>query len=289
MKAYLWGAVILLLLSACSQDSILEGISQDSSKDTKIEQARIDLDNSNYDQVISDLSAIYTTNDPEVGQLLASAYMGKAGIDLTIFIAASTSSGFISISTSSGLNPLDVMSSMISSSNVTIAYDGKYIASTLMPDILSSLTSAKEPLQIMAEQCTATPDDIIQLGFASATDFIMFMGNATNLVNMPINTAAYKASALAEVGPINFAVITTSGGIPPYQKDLINIHNAVIAFSKAYPKPKETNEMKDSLNDFLNDILSSALGIKPDVNVTDDLIMTCTSTGLYNYAQSLAK
>ncbi len=288
MKACLWGTVILLLLSACSQDNIFQGISQDSSRDSKIEQARVDLDNSNFDQVISDLSSIYTTQalvpiDPTVGQLMASAYMGKAGIDLTILISNSTSSG---------LKPFDVMASMISSSNVTIKNTGEYIASSLMPNILSSLTSAKEPLQIMREQGTATPDDKIQLGFASAADFIMFMGNATNLVNIPINTSAYTTGGLSGVGPRNFAVITTSGGIPSYQTDLININNAVIAFSQAYPNPAETvktNGLYTSLNDFLYDILSSALGTTSDETVTDDLIKQCTSAGLYNYAQSLAK
>jgi hypothetical protein len=91
---------------------------------------------------------------------------------------------------------------------------------------------------------------------------------------------------LSGVGPGNFAVITTSGGITPYQQDLMNINNAVIAFSNAYPKP---NEMKDRLDDFLYDILSSALGTTSGVTVTDELIMECTSKGLYKYAQSLAK
>jgi hypothetical protein len=291
MKVYLWGTVIMLFLSACSQDSIFQGISQDSSRDAKIEQAKIDLDNSNYDQVISDLSSVYTTNavDPTVGQLMASAYMGKAGIDLTLFIATSSSSGFISISTSTGLNPIDVMSSMISLSNVKITDNEKYITSTLMPNILSYLTSAKRPLQIMTEQGTATSDDIIQLGFASAADFIMFMGNATKLESMPINKAAYKATALAGVGANNFAVTATTSGIPSYQEDLINIYNAVQAFKTAFPKPKETNQMKDSLNDFLEDVLSAALGTTSGVKPTKDLITQCTSAGLYNYAQSLAK
>ena len=285
MKAYICGAVILVLLSACSQDSILQGISQDSSHDSKIEQARIDLDNSKYDQVISDLSTIYNTTttaaiDPNVGQLLASAYMGKAGIDLTIFIATSSSSG---------LKPFDAVASMISSSKVTINGEVKYIDISLMPDILSYLASAKEPLQIMAEKGNAVPDDTIQLGFASATDFIMFIGNATKLAKIPISTAAYASSDLSDVVPENFVVTTTSSGIPSYQQDLININNAVIAFSTAYPKPNETNEMKDRLNDFLYDVLYSALGTKPDETVTDELIMECSSTGLYNYVQSLAK
>jgi hypothetical protein len=282
MRTYLWGVVILILLSACSQDSIFQGISQDSGRDSKIEQARIDLDNSDYDQVISDLSAIYTTKalDPKIGQLLASAYMGKAGIDLTILIANSTSSG---------LKPFDVIASMISSSDVTVDGKARYIASTLMPDILGYAASAEEPLRVMSEQGKADSDDMIQLGIASAAHLVLFIGNATKLDNIPINTAAYTTGGLSGVGPGNFVVITTSGGIPSYQTDLMNINHAVIAFSQAYPKPKETNGLKNSMNDFLYDILSSALGTAPDETVTDDLIMKCTSAGLYNYVKSLTK
>ncbi len=47
--------------------------------------------------------------------------------------------------------------------------------------------------------------------------------------------------------------------------------------------------MRDRLDDFLYDILSTALGTTAGITVTDELIMQCTSTGLYNYAQSLAK
>jgi hypothetical protein len=292
MKAYLWGAVILLFLSACSQDSILEGISDDSSHGSKIEQARIDLDNSNYDQVISDLSAIYTTKalDPEVGQLLASAYMGKAGIDLTIFISNSNSSG---------LNPFDVVASMISSSNVTINENGEFIDGTLMPNILDYITKAKDALQLMVDKEKSTNDDTIQLGIASAVHFIMYTGNNTadalNLtlykpkesehvpgqVPVPINTAAYsyyhttKDYYWSYVNPGSYYA-------PPIQEDLININNAINAFSKVYPKP---NEMRDRLNAFLH----SALGKELDDPVTSELIMAYTSAGLNNYVQSLAK
>jgi hypothetical protein len=299
MKVYLWGAIILLLLSACSQDSLLEGISQDSGKDAKVEQARIDLDNSNYDQVISDLSSIYNTTaiNPDVAQLLASAYMGKAGIDLTIFIANSSSSG---------IDPYNAVTSMISSSDVTVSNNGRYIDGTLMTDYLENISLAEEILQVLVEKGKASNDAKIQLGVASAVHFVMNVGNMTadglnttlklipvsnrkpGTVPVPINTTALHLYTLSSeyhwssINPSTYVDSTSNGAISSFDNDLLNIHNAIVAFSEAYPK---TNRMRDHLNAFLY----SALGIEPEVPITNELIMAYTSTGLNNYVQNLAK
>jgi hypothetical protein len=297
MKAYLWGIVILLLLSACSQDSILEGISQDSGRDSKIEQARINLNNSNFDQVISDLSLMYTTSaiDTDVAQILASAYMGKAGVDLTVFISTSTSSG---------LNPFDIAGTLITSSSVTIKDKGRYIDGSLITKILDNITKAEETLLALEKYGKASSDDRIQLGIASAAHFIMNLGNKTadglnttllspyessrkpGSVPVPINSKAYNLYVTGNTYYWPFIVPSTyiyvvSTNLSSFQRDLININNAVNAFSAAYPK---NNPMRNSLNSFLY----SALGVKPEVTITDELIMTYTSTGVYNYVQSIA-
>jgi hypothetical protein len=286
MKVYLWGAIILSLLSACSQDSIFEGVSQDSSKDTKIEQARIDLDNSNYDQVISDLSSIYNTTaiNPVAAQLLASAYMGKAGVDLTIFVVNSSSSG---------VDPYNAVSSMISSSSVTVTKNGRYIDKSLMPTILENITNSKKALQVLTEKGKASNNDKIQLGIVSAAHFIMNLGiktadglsNARTSFSVPINTIAFKLYAENNywflIKPSTFKETTSDGTSSSFQDDLKNINDAILVFSEVYPK---SNRIKDQLNSFLY----SALDVTSDVTVTDDLIMTYTSTGLNNFVQRLA-
>jgi hypothetical protein len=299
MKKYLWIVIIFVFLNACSNDSILQGISQDSSYDSKIEQASIDLDHSRYDDVILSLSVMYTTTalDPKVSQLLASAYMGKASVDLTNFLANYSSSG---------INQFDVMSNSISSPNVTTDSSGKYIAGTLIPDTLTDITKAKEILQVLAIKEIATNDDIVQLGFASATHFIFYLGNKTadalnetlkypdtsdqqpGIVPVPLNTTAYKSYRSSDqykwsnVTPKSFTEDTFDGTPTSYQEDLININNAVISFSQTYNKP---NEMKDALNTFLH----AALDVQTEVLVTDELIMTYTSEGLYDYVQRLSQ
>jgi len=308
MKLYLWGVVILLLLSACSQDSLFEGISEDSSRDSKIEQARIDLDNSNYDQVISDLSAIYTTSalDPEVSQLLASAYMGEVSIDLTLFIANSTSSG---------LEPFDIAASMIQPPNENIQNGSRFIGhdddgqtdALIVLDLLDYITKAKETLTILEKKGLSTDDHRIQLGIASAVHFILNTGNTvadafnTSLylpdvskhnpgtIPVPINSSAYIYMKNEKYGyswptlviPAIFSEKVTNGTPTSYQEDLLNINHAITAFSKAYP---ESNKMRDALNAFL----SSALGEEAGVQITDELIMTYTSEGLHSFVNNLA-
>lgn len=295
MKMFLWGIVIWSLLTACSSDSIFQGISQNSSHDAKIEDAAIAIDNSDYDDAITELSVMYNTTtspDPKVGPLLASAYMGKAGVDLTNFIANFTSSGLV---------PLDLVALMISSSNVTINGNGKYLDGTKVPGFIGDLSVAESTLQALVTKGNATNDDEIQLGMASAVHFIMNMGNKTadalntvtaqpGIVPVPINAAAYQFYSTSKdyywssVGPSSFVENVASGAVLSFQEDLININNAIIAFNKAFPKPSEKNEMKDNLNAFLY----SALGITSDEPVTDELILAYTTAEINAYVQRLA-
>ncbi|HOM29653.1 MAG TPA: hypothetical protein PLS81_09360, partial [Deltaproteobacteria bacterium] len=77
-----------LVVSACSNDSAFEGISEKSGRDARVVDAQASLDGRNYDAAIDDLELIYTTTalDAEVSRMLASAYMGRAGIDFTLLM-----------------------------------------------------------------------------------------------------------------------------------------------------------------------------------------------------------
>ncbi len=64
------------------------GCGDDSTKEAKIEKARIDLDKGNYADAVDTLKELCGTNlaaptcDPEIVSLYASAYSGKAGLDV---------------------------------------------------------------------------------------------------------------------------------------------------------------------------------------------------------------
>ena len=303
--------LILLLLNACSKDSMFQGISQDSNREAKVEQASMDLDNENYDAVISELSALYTTTtlDPKVAHLLASAYMGKAGLDTTLFVAYSGVTDLASTTTSSGTVLFDKVASLLSPPNITIAQNGgKTIDGKLAPDYLNYISDAQRILESLNKKGIATDDDRIQLGMASTAHFILHIGNNTanslnptlrfsdtngqpGIVPVPINSSAYKSyrndtsgaynSWSIYVGAATFTESTTRGVPTSYQYDLTKVKTAIDAFSHAYPG---SNKVKNNLNAFLY----SALGIASDETVTDELIMAYTSSGIFDYVQRIS-
>lgn len=308
MRRFARGFVFFLfILSACSNDSVFEGVSENTGYDAKIEQAASDLDNGNYDKVITDLSVVYNTTNlrPEAGRLLASAYMGKAWVDTTFFLENSTNAE---------MDIFDIIASSLSSPEVILADTDndedmeRYIEGTVMPDRLGSISHAIEIIESLERNGAATDDDIIQLGIASSVHFIMYLGNNTadalnttlsnpdaathdhGAVPVPINTGAYRyyrsssttdhKYSWSRVSATSFK--ETSGAVPPsYQEDLLNINDAVTAFSGAYP---DSDAMRDSLDAFLH----AALGEAPGSVITDDLILTYTTLGIYEYVQDLA-
>ncbi len=301
MRYYNWSVFILLffLLSACSQDSIFEGISEDSSHDTKVDNAKTDLDNADYDNVITSLSSLYTTTalNPEIGQILASAYMGKAWVDTTLYVANATSSG---------VDPFDSAASMFSSPQITVDSNGRFIAGSQMSDLLSNITYAKETLNVLERNGKATNDHLIQLGLASLAHLILYTSNQSavamnytlvdtnssnddeDLVPAPISTSAYKyynesrEFNLAGVSPGSFNGKTQDGSIYLFQEDLLNINHALASFSAEYPG---RNDFRTSLYNFI----SAVLGAEPDEAITDELIMSYTTYGLYTYIMSIAE
>ncbi|MCE5275257.1 MAG: hypothetical protein LLG43_08980 [Deltaproteobacteria bacterium] len=279
MRRFTRGFVFFLfILSACSNDSVFEGVSENTGYDAKIEKAAMDLDSGNYDEVITDLSVIYNTMNPnpEVGRLLASAYMGKAWVDTTYFVENSPDMD---------MDIFDIMASVISSPEVILADTDddqdmeRYIDGIDMPDRLTSITKAKRALFVLDRAGLTTEDDIIQLGIASSVHFIMYVGNKTDNDKAPINTEAYMAGITVTAS--GFREKTDAGASPSYQEDLMNINDAVAAFSEAYP---DSDAMRDSLDAFLH----AALGETPGAIITDDLILNYTTLGIYEYVQDLA-
>jgi len=308
MRGFTRGFVFFVfILSACSNDSVFEGVSENTGYDAKIEEAAMDLDNGNYDKVITDLSVVYNTTNlrPEAGRLLASAYMGKAWVDTTYFVENSPDSD---------MDIFDILASVISSPEVVLADTDddevleRYIEGTVMPDRLGSISRAIEILESLERNGAATVDDLIQLGIASSVHFIMYLGNSTadalnitlsssdpashdhGAVPVPINTGAYQyyRSSSTTDHKYSWSRVTatsfreTSGEVlPSYQEDLMNINDAVAAFSEAYP---DSDAMRDSLDAFLH----AALGETQGAIITDDLILNYTTLGIYEYVQDLA-
>ena len=76
--------ILFLSLAGCD-GNVFDSVSNDSSDAADIEAAQMALNDGNYQEAIDILEPGYdrANPDPEAARILASAHMGKAGIDLT--------------------------------------------------------------------------------------------------------------------------------------------------------------------------------------------------------------
>ncbi len=81
--AVLVTVVLLLLSSAGCSGNVFEGVSNDDSDDAKLEQARMAIDNADYDQAVELLNDLLDGDptDPKALAYLSHAYAGMAGMD----------------------------------------------------------------------------------------------------------------------------------------------------------------------------------------------------------------
>lgn len=303
MKNFLASTLLILLLAGCSNDSVFQGMADDDGRDSTIEEAAIALDEKDYDSVISDLIGMYdTTNpDPEVSRLLASAYMGKAGIDVTRFIGFEPETDediFDIIANSLSLSP----SPWIPDDSDTEDYEcniedltvlmtssgGRFIDGHCIDGMISYLDKAKRVFYILHITDRYTPDDTIQYGIVSAFHFSILLGDNTadvlGPVFIPINKRAYYLLRNEILWSVNYSANWpkisnndhTFYSIPlsAYQEDLLNVYFAVEAFDSIITGQ---NDVKDNLDNLLRDILQNPAG---DI---ENSILTMTTAGITTY------
>jgi hypothetical protein len=192
-------AILLMALAGC-ESNMLESLADDSSKEADIEAAKIALDDGNYDSAISALSSYKGSSDPEVAGILSSAYMGKAGLDLTYMlehIDASNTDNFDVIASAFSLKTTDQLNA---SSSVLYKAGSdatpRYITTGSVVTLLTNLSLAQKYLSTSLAANPGDDDLTVQLGIASALHFIIDIGYIIAEVkdcNIPINKAAYQA------------------------------------------------------------------------------------------------
>ncbi len=195
--------IILLMAIMGCESNMLEPLADDSSKEANIEDAKMALDDGNYDSAVSALSSYRDSSDPEVAGILSSAYMGKAGLDLTYMlehIDSENSDNFDIIASSFSLKTTDQLNA---SSSVLYKAGSdatpRYITTGSVITLLTNLSQAQHylttSLAANAGNKDITDDLTAQLGIASALHFIIDIGYIIAEVedcNIPINQAAYQ-------------------------------------------------------------------------------------------------
>jgi DNA-binding transcriptional regulator YiaG len=199
--------IVFSLLAGC-ESNMLGTLADDSGKQADIQEARMAVDDANYDKAISLLLDYYdpTSPDPEVAGILSSAYMGKAGLDLSYVFQNIGAAGyrpgevFASALSLKIIGQADPASSQLagtkSLSDNTAAW---FISASSIEGLLESLENAQSVLasyiEVTKDQGSSWEDDAaVKLGIASALHFIMKTGYIVSQVthhNIPLNRNAY--------------------------------------------------------------------------------------------------
>jgi hypothetical protein len=287
-KTYLLIIAILFAFYGCDSN-MLESIADDSSDAADIEEATIALNDGDYDEAISLLEGKFDPASPdlEVGRILASAYMGKAGIDLTYIIENSDSGGDDSFDSIASALSVEVTSQAQAASFVQAkaesSTDPRFIVLLTMYDLLTNLENAQAILLALVDyytgnNLTVQDDDVVQMGMASALHFIMKIGYCVGDFmdyNAPINKYAYR-----EVFPQDEAWLTLLGNLATYmdshseiilslQEDLANVYAAVLVL---ITNNGADDDVADEFNDFMRELLglSDSAGQAEILSAIDD-------------------
>ncbi|MBN2298104.1 MAG: hypothetical protein JXM72_05895 [Deltaproteobacteria bacterium] len=318
-------SLIILILYGCGNDSLLEGFADNSGLEVTLEEAAKALDDGNYQGVVTALSAYYTTTaiNPEVARLLASGYMGLAGIDVTNLIAYSYDDPY-SISP----DPFDMVEATLSLIEASLDDEGDiacnaqfwmvlifeddapyavFIDGHCIGELIDNLNDAKRIFDKLQNAGLANYDDYVQHGIASAVHYVLFMGNAAaeamnpyfpgqpryeaGYVPAPINRDGYQfykynanptAYIWTNITDHTFNEEIDDEGLTPYQRDLIDVNNAVNAIGQKIIQnnlqPKN-NSLQNQLDDFLREVLMTD---EEDIT-TSTIISAATTTGILEY------
>lgn len=310
MKKILALSFLVLLLAGCSNDSVFQGMADDSSRDAVKSDAAIAIDNKEYNEAIAMLTEIYNTNfpDPEVSRLLGSAYMGKAGIDLTGFIgfeADSEDDIFDIVRSSLVLNPSpwipnnpDTATLSCNVEDLTVlmtSSGGHFVDGHCIDEIIAFLDKAKRVFYVLQLKDKDTPSDRIQYGILSAVHFAMLIGEntadalgSTDSTPAPVNKRAYYLYRNASVWSRNYNaawdIINSndhrffSTPLNYYQEDLLIMNDALSAYVEL---GVEEDYIKDDIESLLRNILQNPSG---DIEAG---IETMTTTGITGYINNV--
>jgi len=325
MKKIMIASILMLSFFSCSNDSVFEGLSDDSSMEATLEQAAIDLDDGNYEEVINSLAGIYTTTalNPEVARLLVSGYMGKAGIDVTNFIfysADEEADNFDSIEETLSLylapedEDEDDDEPACNAADRTVLIidgDGVFIEGYCIEEMIEYLNNAKEIILDLQSAELDTPEDYIQLGLTSAVHYVFIIGNATadalnntldfslvenqkpGLVPAPINKEAYgqykSASSSDYEWNHNWSRVDPSD-FDEQDDDgdgLTRYQEDLINVKDAIHAIDQAISQPNEIRDELEEFLREVLSM-PTGEITDDTIIeTVTSTGIFEYIDNI--
>lgn len=304
MKKPVYFFILLFLFFSYGCDTnVTEPVADDSSYEADLEEARMALDNGRYDKAINRLINHYDfiEPDPEAARILSSAYMGKAGVDLTYIIELSGTedqdgydviANALTPGTTSDMFPQQGGGAASFSAYAAAGPGARFIDQTRVADMLDAIGEAKQfllDLSFYYRENNLSPenDDIVKLGMASAFSFIMKVAEAVTEItgtNAPINKPAYSGvfppeERLSLLNSLEAYLSDHPEITEALAEDLINVHNAIGVMVAEIGMDEDITEDFDQ---FLRDIL----GLADYVMITEETIRVyLTSTQIMQFVR----
>lgn len=287
----LWWRILFIaafLSMAGCKSNLLEPLSDDSSREAQIEEARMALNDGDYQTAINILEPGYdpSSADPETSGILASAYMGKAGIDLTNLLEHADDTGSSSFDVIASVLSLHVVNAATSGAEGESASStARYIDQASINDFIASLEEAQGYLAALVG-ARGDDDDVVQLGMASVVHFILEIGlqaaGAAGVDNIPVNKEAYRevfpdeAGTAALLTGFTTSIDSTDGVIPSLIDDITRVQDAVVVLDRRIGTDED---IAVKFNGFLSDLL----GANEPADLTGTMIETYLSDHLLGY------
>jgi hypothetical protein len=167
-----WVGLFAAMLGACGDQNLFDGMADDNTTTAEVESAKIAIDNGDFDAAIAILQGLCGTNssaptcDGETAILLASAFAGRAGVN--VFDLVENSVAAVSGSTLSSLSTFSTLLPLPSASDKSDLHNAVTILVSL------SSPTANQNLQMaiyaMADAVVTVGVDLTD-GFNSTTGF----------------------------------------------------------------------------------------------------------------------
>ncbi len=261
------GIISSLALWGCDSNA-LKSLADDSSDAASIEEARMALNDGDYQGAIDILEPGHDSSNPDVEatRIIASAYMGKAGFDLTYIIENSGDSDNESFDVIASALSLHITGDLARASSGEAAGEeasaARYLAYASLNTFIHYLESAQAYLTDLVDTY-GNDDDTVQLGMVSAVHFILKVGlESADLMttNVPVNKAAYR-EVFPEHGDTDWGILLTSLAtnihndtdlVQALRGDIAAVDNAVAVLNARMGSDEEVAE---KFSEFLSELL----------------------------------
>ena len=243
------GAMLVFAAFLVSCDnSVLEGMADDSSFEAKLEAARIALDKGEYARAVELLEALYSENpgNAVIQQYLSSAYAGLAGLDTFNLLTT-----IEALDDNNNSGSIDMMGLILGDSTGTLT-------SAQLQEKLANIVSAMDALEGISDR---NDDQNIQLGLLAVAHVSLTMGNivledqgdASVTLTEEALGAQYTDSQPADFSDVSTETQNTSG----LTEDLAYIADAVSTLDAI---SDAQNDLSEDFSQFRNDIDSNSDG-----------------------------